>query len=419
MIINESLLSSKFTKDFSEAHYLFHIWRAFDLCAACFLMLGIVFSTLSYEMNYAKDRTYSNCNENDIHTEIFRYFTALTSLISLVFMSLRYYYKDLWLTSLHRIDNIRIGGTVYRRDSTRRRRQFIMDVLIILIFPYPWLEFYIHVPLRHNFHTISTCYTAAELLYCLMLLRFFYVLRAIANYSRFQDEMARVYCREYKVRANFMFSIKCLLINHPWELILFIALFNLFFSAMAYRVFERPLDAFSKEYYSKPMTAIWYMLENVSTLGYGELYPYSYPARTVSVLAYLAGAILFALMIIKLQDSSNLNDNEIKVFESVLKSKIAASVVRLGITYLIVRNKKGLGHPISIKLYFDLRRAIEEFKDCREEIDKSNVKEKGIERLRNEIEKTKMQVKVCNMELDRFIKYFTQHYCSNKKQTPT
>ena len=399
------LLRTKTINKFKESYNLFHLWRAFDFAAACMATIGIFSSTMDYEVNYSSNRRYNNCEEYHLHVVLFRYVTAISTCMALIFISLRYYFKERWLTNLYVIEELQPSGSQFKHDNKSLKIEMIIEFVILSIFPYPGLNAYIYLPLRHDFQTVETCYTLAEFFYCFMMLRFFLLFRAIANYSIFQDEKARLYCNRYKISANFYFSFKCLLFCYPIKVISTISVISIIFIGLAYRIFERPLDQFSIEYYSNPLTALWLIIETMSTLGYGEYFPYSYPGRSICVIAYFIGAAIFTITIVKLQEVTTLNTNQAIVYENIAKTKTAAVVVRIGLRYMFLTRKKGQAHPICIKLYFDLRNSIKEFKACREEIENNADRTtQNLKSLKDDIEKTKLQTKLCAMELDRFIK---------------
>ena len=111
------------------------------------------------------------------------------------------------------------------KNNLRRRRQkkyknttklsMIAEVIVVLLFPYPYYDINIYIPLRYNFHTITTCYKLSDFLYCVMFLRFYLLIRAISNYSMFQNEMARIYIAKYNIRPSLLFSCKCMLLAYP------------------------------------------------------------------------------------------------------------------------------------------------------------------------------------------------------------
>ena len=80
-----------------------------------------------------------------------------------------------------------------------------------------------------------------------MFFRFYLLLRAISNYTIFQNESARMQFIKYNVNSSLFLSCKCMLIIHPLRSILFVGVFSAFFTAVVCRIFERPLDSLTNE----------------------------------------------------------------------------------------------------------------------------------------------------------------------------
>ncbi|OMJ81402.1 hypothetical protein SteCoe_18135 [Stentor coeruleus] len=393
---------------YSQCTRLFKTWRAFDASAAFFSMSGIVTSTVDYELNYSPNRKWDQCDESYLHSEGFRWATMLFTGISLIFILLRYYYKHLWMASVYEIRRISINTRAYSRFEYRKKKEVILEFIILSIFPYPQLTTYIHIPIRHNFETVLVCYTVAEILYCIMLCRFFLLIRAISNYTSFQDDRARLSCYHYKTKANFFFSFKCLLAKYPLRMVSLLSLFLIFFSAISYRVFERPLDDFIEEYNSDPFTALWYIFETISTAGYGDVYPFSYPGRTIGVIAYAAGAVIFTLFIVKMQSLTELTQSQDIAFTQISKSKTAAKVLRTGIQYIIYKKKYGVSSTLTKKQYELLIKSTDAFKKYRNQLHKINYSSsKALEEVKNSIDIAKIQARVCKIELNKLIETFS------------
>lgn len=394
---------------YSQCTRLFKTWRAFDASAAFFSMSGIVTSAIDYELNYSPNRTWDRCDEKYLHSEGFRWATMLFTGISLIFILLRYYYKHLWMASVYQIRRISLNTRAYSRFGYRKKREVVLEFIMLSIFPYPKLTAYMHIPIRHDFKTGLICYTVAEILYCIMLCRFFLLIRAISNYTSFQGDRARLSCYHYGTKANFFFSFKCLLAKYPLRMISLLSLFLIFFSAMSYRVFERPLDDFIEEYNSDPLTAFWYIFETISTAGYGDTYPFSYPGRTIGVIAYAAGAVIFTLFIVKMQSLTELTQSQDIAFTQISKSKTAAKVLRAGIQYIIYKKKYGVSNILTKKQYEILLSATGSFKKYKKqlyEIDYNS--KKAIEEVKKSIDIAKIQARVCKIEINKLIEAFSQ-----------
>jgi hypothetical protein len=396
---------------FQQLSELFQMWRGYDAIAASFSVIGLVLSTIEYEINYSEHRTYKNCDEYRVVGDWLRYGTTLTTLMALLFVLLRYYYKDKWIGVLYRIQQESMMGTVWRKAEQRRNFEIILESFFLCIFPYPELRRILYIPIRHDFKTVLTCYTWSEILYSFMFLRLFHILRAISNYTRYQDYVARLVCGKYNLKPNALFSFKCLLATYPFYVISLMFFFLLVFSSIVFRVFERPLQDFQKEYFSNPLTSLWFVLETASTLGYGDLYPFSYPGRTISVIIYLLGAIIFTIIIVTLQKVTALSYDEDQAFQHILKSKNAAAVIRAGIRYFLVKKDFSTGSAYNLKMYFDLLKEVKAFKICKERIRTAeNDLGSNVRRLKNEIGRTKKMVEAAKFELARVRKHIERNY---------
>ena len=336
----------------------FRLWRSFDLLSAFFSLVGIMFATLEYELNYSSDRTYENCRTNPIDSYDLRYFVVFSTFAAIGFLVPRYIEKLRWKKRIYFLprDYDFIAG---------RKKNFILmglEILVLCIFPYPHVDRNIYIPLRLHLQTLHTCYTLSEILYCLMFLRFFIILRALINLSKFQDDRGRAYCQSNQVKPNIRYLIKCLVAHDPIFFISGIAILSLFILSLTFRIFERPADELSHFFYGNPMTAIWFMLENMTTLGYGDLYPITYPGRIITVLGYCVGAVIFSLMIISLQRNVQLNTNQAKVHKSIIKIPYSALLIKYCIKHYATKKKFGPNHNLSTITYLNLKSKIKEYR---------------------------------------------------------
>ena len=383
---------------------LFKIWRKFDAGCAFFSTLALISATLDYETNYPGDRTYSNCHENVIRREGFRYTTLLLTLLSVIFTILRYIYKSLWIQTMHRLNNIKRSPDSFSDKIFVQKRNLALESLLLLIIPYPSMNINVFIPLRIEHETRITCYTLAELFYCVMFFRCFFIIRSISNYSNFQDEWARMGCEKYNTKPGFSFAFKCLLKTKPTFMIILAFMMMLFFTAIIYRVLERPLDEFSDEYNSDPFVPLWFVFETMSTVGFGDVFPVTYFGRTVSVFAFVIGAAILSLLIVKLQDVTMLNNSQKQVFEHVTLSKTAAAFIKAGVRFYLAKKKHRPGHPVIFRRYFEMRRVKKEFSRIKAMnliIDFSMGE--SILEIKNNVSSARQQLKDCKNELDRCI----------------
>lgn len=395
------LKSSNTFKTHSESRHLFKLWRSYDLASSAFSFIGIVLATLDYELSFASSRDYNNCHISNLKSDVIRNLIGFSTLISVVCLGQRYLNKIRWKRKVYYKGN----DKDYNKTRIKNFLFFLGEVLMLCIFPYPNHDSKMYVPIRYNFDTFLTCYTSSEVLYSLMFIRVLLILRALINYSSFQNNKARALCRDYKVKANMRFLVKCMLMKHPIFFISGMAVLWLFVFAITFRIYERPLDDLSKFLYDNPMTAIWFMVENMTTLGYGELFPISYASRIISVLAYAAGAVIFSFMIVSLQKNVDLDIHQVKVFKYVVKIPYAVHVIRKSLQYYVVKKKYGDGDEKVERVYKSLMKKIRNFKKIRAEY--QTKENKSLHDLKKSIKVVSTQIKSINKIVSSAIEEIT------------
>lgn len=357
-------LKSKDTfKTHSKTRKLFSQWRSYDLASSIFSILGIIIATYDYELHFTVTRDHYNCHINNSETQTLRFLITFTTFIAIMCLIGRYCYKVQWKRKVY----YKGKDKAYKKTRNKNLFIFLLEVGLLSVFPYPYYNKKVYVPLRWHFDNISTCYNTSEILYTLMYLRVFLIIRAFVNYSSFQNNKARALCRDYKVKANFRFLIKCLVVKYPIITISALATMWVLVFTIIFRVYERPADDLSNFIYKNFMTSLWFMLENMTTLGYGDYYPVTYPGRIVCVLSYVIGAVIFSLMIVSLQKNVDLDIRQVKVFKNVCKIPFAIVVVRKSLQYYLHKKKFGTEDPRTEAKHKSLKRSIKKFKFIRSE----------------------------------------------------
>ena len=374
-------------KSHFKSRKLFKLWRSFDFASAMFSLSGIIFATIDYEINYSFTRNYYNCEVKNV-SYILKYLIVCTTFIAIVNLLFRYNEKLKWKRSILYFPNTQS----YISGRNKNLMLMIFEIFILCIFPYPHYEKKVLVPIRFHFDTFNTCYNLSEILYCLMFLRVFFILRAFINFSSFQNDRGRRFCQEYGVNPNIRFLIKCLVTKHPIYFISGIAILSLFILSLTLRIFERPVDDLSLFYYSNPMDAIWCMIETMMTMGYGDCYPITYPGRIISVGGYCAGSVIFTLMIVSLQKNVILDKNQKNVFKYVIQIPHSALIIKSAVKYYVAKKKLGKEHPLVSVYYLRMKNNINNYKAVKTIThEKPN---KNLDELKKNILNVKSQVKL-------------------------
>ena len=119
---------------------------------------------------------------------------------------------------------------------------FFFEVLLIVVQPYPGMHVHVSLPFRYNDRYMITCYNLSEIFYCFMFLRLILLVRAVANYTPYENYVARSYCHRYNVRPTMRFSFKCMMKMYPMPIVVFlIGIPSMIILGCMVRIFERPL----------------------------------------------------------------------------------------------------------------------------------------------------------------------------------
>lgn len=155
----------------------------------------------------------------------------------------------------------------------------------------------------------------SELMICFMYLRIYFVLRNIGVNSIFMSPFAKMLCRTESCEADWKFFIKCQIeLNTEWT-IFWITMVTILVPAHILKILECPFskqetDPGLKDAFDSFFNSIWCVVITLTTVGYGDLYPSTYPGRTVLMLYALWGGFVMALLTVMLFKIIDLPVNE-------------------------------------------------------------------------------------------------------------
>jgi hypothetical protein len=146
-----------------------------------------------------------------------------------------------------------------------------------------------------------------------MFVRVFFVVRAVFNYNLFTDLYSKKLCKSYGFTANLRFAYKCLLKSDPGLTVLMTLLFSVFFLAYQLRIFEEPYYlAINQLDFGNFFSSAYCIVITMTTVGFGDIYPGTYPGRTIILLTAIWGAFLISLLILSVGEIFSLSLNERK-----------------------------------------------------------------------------------------------------------
>ena len=173
-----------------------------------------------------------------------------------------------------------------------------------------------------------------------MFVRVIFLIRTIFNYSTFTDLYSKRLCESYGFTANVRFTFKCLIIRNPGLTTFCTITVSTFMLAYFLRVFEieyyRQIGQIDFDSYFQ---AIWVIVVSITTVGFGDLVPYSYIGRVIIMIAAFWGAFLISLLIVTVSKTFELSRNQKKAMHHLFLTRKAASSITSAMRYYMAKKR--------------------------------------------------------------------------------
>jgi hypothetical protein len=233
--------------------------------------------------------------------------------------------------------------------------RLLIDCFALCLFPYPATEGNFYVDERHmiGIETVRSdiCYTSSEILYVLMLFRFFFILRAAINMTQFMDGHSKKICSWYGVRANMRFAIRALVKAQPFWMMVIFVLPSALLASIAIRVFERPyIDIWGQDFAYYP-NVVWFTFVTMTTIGYGDYVTATELGRLVAILIGVWGLFVFSMMIYIIDNTFKMSKKQTKSFQVIKQRREAAELIEEFLFYYQIRKFHSANSPISISAW--------------------------------------------------------------------
>jgi len=346
MASKQVLLSTPVSES-KQSRRLYMQWRVAELIASIFSSFGLVSATADYEYGFSSTRSHNNCAEEPEF--IYKWLTLTFTLISAYFLILRHYLKSKW----HNKRSQPLPGKDSKKSAKKKNkrtfnRNLLLEVLLLSILPYPYLKggFSLNQPKNLSScgdcnETIELCYTYSEIIYVCMFVRLWFLLRALFNFTPYQDDHARYYCSRTGTKANVRFSIRCMMKTHPFLLIYCFSFPSFFLLGVFLRVFERPFSDVSGQNFASYQNAVWNCAITMSTIGYGDLYPSTVFGRMVAVMCAIMGGFIFSMIVFTFQSLLELGTRQNEAFITIKQTRAAARVISECLCYNLIKRNFG------------------------------------------------------------------------------
>lgn len=311
----------------------------------CFAMVGLVLSMINYEYVVVntdhkkyKDPMQLRRSTN-AWSSVLRLTTSLTTLLSVCCLYMRHRYQMKWhnnySSSIERNPNhisfmydeiINMKKNEFGLLKTVVSKQYIIELLILLIHPIPYFDTYIILVCNGS---QKVAYLLSDFLFELMFLRLFFLIRTSFNYSIYTDPVSRKICKSYGFSSDLKFALKCKLLIEPERAVCVMFISTVCLFAYMIRIFELPYlrQTHQDTRFDSYFNAVWFTMITLTTIGYGDVSPGSIPGKIITMLLAFWGAIFLALLVATVSNIFNLTTEQEQALRHVRLTRHAASAI--------------------------------------------------------------------------------------------
>jgi hypothetical protein len=167
-------------------------------------------------------------------------------------------------------------------------------------------------------------YSINDILTGLMILRFYLIVRLGKYFTRYNSEKSERACAVYGYKTNTLFAIKSVLRDNPYTTVAVAFLFFTISTAYLLYIMERNDRDYTNGTIEESdlntyWNGIWLSFVTSSTVGYGEMYPYTHFGRFVVLVISIVGNFFLGLFVVALAASLDHDDDEWIAYVDILK----------------------------------------------------------------------------------------------------
>ena len=286
---------------------------------------------------------------------IFRCINLISSIISCIIITFKYYYNIGLLKMDKKIseyNNFFSSGIFH---------YFIIECIINLI-SYPPK---INKVFELSSHTVRYLYTLNSFFLILSFLKMYNIFRIFFMASKYSSKISEAICQTYKTNYNLLFIIRAEMNSRPLFFFIMIFLIFIFITSLLLRSFEVFGYDIIKGYYGrkgnndlrKSINNFWLNIISITNIGFGDEFPRTNLGRIIIFMTSLFGMFFLGFLIANISGSSQFNAKEgrayLKMKKILSKENIyhkSAEVIK-GILFLrrnTINIKNKLGDKITL-----------------------------------------------------------------------
>jgi len=198
-----------------------------------------------------------------------------------------------------------------------------LELVICSVTTYPYFNSTFSGSMLHGDYT----YSLNDILFLLMLLRFYLVVRAYKSFSRWTESASKKFCSRFSVEPNLFFSVKSDLKERPFQVIMVSFVSCLVIIGTAIRISERSyVSGVTAEGLEHLTNVQWLLVISMTSVGYGDLYPSTHLGRFFTSVACIFGMLLVSVLVIFMGYASDFDKNQRVAYLKVKGAKSSFGV---------------------------------------------------------------------------------------------
>lgn len=299
----------------------------FTICSLSFIQHGLFF-----ESNYKS-------------TEFVTYLRILIlalSLSNILWIVRRYEIKLIMLLVRYKVST---RDTLF---STGLYKIMFIELIFALVIIPPYVDLTFDVEMLG----FTVEYSLSTVLTFVSMMKLYVIVRLFGHYTEYTQEKAEIICSKHAVSANAFFALKCYIKDSP-----FIGIGSFFFtmsifSSLAMKLCEEPDRLMVGE--ESPIEStlrafwddMWVIFYTTTTIGYGNIYPFTHLGRVICILACILGNMYLGMLVVsinrKMEHDEGQNLSYAWISREYLKKdikKTATNAIRKAATLFLLHKK--------------------------------------------------------------------------------
>ena len=173
-----------------------------------------------------------------------------------------------------------------------------------------------------------------------MFWRLYTVLRHFERYHEYTDSYSKKVCRTFGFYPSRMMTLKIELLENPARMTFVLLFFTIFLLAFMVRVFEIPYEKHEKTNYLENYgTAVYMTVITLTTVGYGDFFPYTSGGQAVCMFTALWGSFVVSMLVLVAASIFELKPQEDKAIRFIKQSRTASKSILLALRFYVQKKK--------------------------------------------------------------------------------